>query len=162
MAVKSIWPRSHFPQNSPLLNKTIWKKWATKSNLWQPRQTLNTSLGFGLTSSKLVVTIFTGPKIAPLPIWNTFSTIKVDPDHGSEPRVPLLGKSVINLSKYPLSDIEQSVLDKGLNFIPTPKNVTKIPIMEAASNFGRRLKIAYHFRKSKFNHQPEKFIDKSQ
>ena len=33
--------------------------------------------------------------------------------------------------------------------------------MEAASNFGRRLKIAYHFRKSKFNHQPEKFIDKS-
>ena len=33
--------------------------------------------------------------------------------------------------------------------------------MEAASNFGRRLKIAYHLRKSKFNHQPEKFIDKS-
>ena len=32
--------------------------------------------------------------------------------------------------------------------------------MEAASNFGRRLKIAYHFRKSKFNHQPENFIDK--
>ena len=33
--------------------------------------------------------------------------------------------------------------------------------MKAAPNFGRRLKIAYHFRKSKFNHQPEKFIDKS-
>ena len=33
--------------------------------------------------------------------------------------------------------------------------------MEAASNFGRWLKIAYHFRKSKFNHQPQKFIDKS-
>ena len=33
--------------------------------------------------------------------------------------------------------------------------------MEAASNFGRTLKIAHHFRKSKFNHQPEKFIDKS-
>ena len=33
--------------------------------------------------------------------------------------------------------------------------------MEAASNFGLRLKSAYHFRKSKFNHQPEKFIDKS-
>ena len=33
--------------------------------------------------------------------------------------------------------------------------------METASNFGRKLKIAYHFRKSKFNHQPEKCIDKS-
>ena len=33
--------------------------------------------------------------------------------------------------------------------------------MEAASNFGRRLKIAYHFRKTNFNHEPEKFIDKS-
>ena len=71
-AVKSIWPRSHFPQNSPLLNKTIWKYWTTKSNLWQPRQTLNTSLVFRPTSSKSAVTIFTGQKIAPLPIWNTF------------------------------------------------------------------------------------------
>ena len=95
------------------------------------------------------------------PFGTLFRPFTLDPDHGSEPRVPQLGKSVINLSKYPLSDIEQSVLDKGLNFIPTPKNVTKIPIMEAASNFGRRLKIAYHFRESKVNHQPEKFIDKS-
>ena len=52
-------------------------------------------------------------------------------------------------------------MDKGLNFIPTPKQISKTPILEAASQFGRRLKIAYHFRKSKFNHKPNKFIEKS-
>ena len=85
--------------------------------------------------------------LRPCPFGTLFQSLKLDADRGSEPRVPQLGKSVINLSKYPLSDIEQTILDKGLNFIPTPKNVTKIPIMEAASNFGRRLLIAYHFRK---------------
>ena len=39
------------------------------------QQTLNTSLVFRPTSSKSAVTIFTGQNIAPLPIWNTFSTI---------------------------------------------------------------------------------------
>ena len=68
---------------------------------------------------------------------------------------------VKKVKKYPLSDIEQNVWNKDINFIPTPKNVTQIPIMEAASNFGRWLKIAYHFRKSKFKDHSEYFIDKS-
>ena len=52
------------------------------------------------------------------------------------------------------------MLEKGLNFIPTPKNITKTPILEAATKFSRHLKLAYQFRKSKaFVRQ--KFIPKS-
>ena len=95
-------------------------------------------------------------KLRPCPFGTLFEPFKLDPDHGGESWVSQLGKSVINLSKYPLSDIEQNVLEKGLYFIPTPKNVIKIPIMEAASNFGLRLKIEYHFTKSKFDRRHEK------
>ena len=51
-------------------------------------------------------------------------------------------------------------MDKGLNFIPTPKNVSHTPILEAATKFGRRLKLAYHFRRSK-GYVPTKFQNKS-
>ena len=57
-----------------------------------------------------------------------------------------LGNTVINLSKMQLSQSENDLLQKGLNFIPTPNTVSKLPILEAASHFGRRLKLAYHFR----------------
>ena len=95
------------------------------------------------------------------PFGPLFPTFKLDPDHGNQCPVPELGKSVLNLSNFSLSDTEHDVLDKGLNFIPTPKQISKAPILEAASQFGRRLKITYHFRRSKFQHQPEKFTEKS-
>ena len=71
-----------------------------------------------------------------------------------------LGKTVINLSKTQFGPSEYSLLEKGLNFIPTPKEITNTPILEAATKFARRLKLAYHFRRS--NHYvSQKFIPKS-
>ena len=65
------------------------------------------------------------------------------------------------MSNYQLSETELNVLNKGLTFIPTQKNISHTPILEAATRFGRRLKIGYHFRKSKLKLGPEKFTPKS-
>ena len=67
---------------------------------------------------------------------------------------------MINLSKTQFGPSEYSLLEKGLNFIPTPKQITITPILEAATQFARRLKLAYHFRNSS-NHVRQKFIPKS-
>ena len=49
-------------------------------------------------------------------------------------------------------DSEQiSVLELGPKFIPAPKVISKIPILEASNKFARTLKLKYHFRNSKFN-----------
>ena len=56
--------------------------------------------------------------------------------------------------------MENKLLEKGLNYIPTPKNLTKLPILEAANSFARRLKLAYRFRNSKYQ-RSTKFIPKS-
>ena len=64
---------------------------------------------------------------------------------------------MINLTKHNLGAAENSLLEKGLNFIPTPKDITNSPIKEAATKFSRRLKLAYRFRRSK-NHFKEKFV----
>ena len=52
------------------------------------------------------------------------------------------------------------MLEKGLNFIPAPKTVMKEPILESANQFGRRLKLAYYYRKSK-SHFKQNFVPKS-
>ena len=67
---------------------------------------------------------------------------------------------MINLSKTQFGPSEYDLLEKGLNFIPTPKYITKTPILEAATKFARRLKLAYHFRNSSY-HVRQKFIPKS-
>ena len=67
---------------------------------------------------------------------------------------------MINLSKVKLNPSEHSLLEKGLNFIPTPKEITNTPILEAASKFSRRLKLAYYYRKSRSGFAP-KFVPKS-
>ena len=67
---------------------------------------------------------------------------------------------MINLSKTQFGPSEYSLLEKGLNFIPTPQNITNAPILEAATKFARRLKLAYHFRNST-NYVRQKFIPKS-
>ena len=59
-----------------------------------------------------------------------------------------------------MDSFEHSLLEKGLNFIPTPKEITVTPILEAASKFSRRLKLAYYYRKSRFDFR-HKFVAKS-
>ena len=68
---------------------------------------------------------------------------------------------MINLSQTKLNQSELKLLDKGLNYIPTPKSITKIPILEAANQFGRRLKLAHHFHRSKYRPKTTKFVEKS-
>lgn len=53
--------------------------------------------------------------------------------------------SIMNLSDYTLSTSETQLLSRGLQFIPTPTNITANGILYAAEKFGRRLKLAYFF-----------------
>ena len=59
-----------------------------------------------------------------------------------------------------LNQSELDVLNKGLKFIPRPKCISHTPILEAAANFGRRLKLNYHFRGAQMYNRT-KFIAKS-
>ena len=72
-----------------------------------------------------------------------------------------LGNTVINLSNVPIGTADLALLEKGLNFIPTPKQFSKLPILNAHAKLARRLKLAYHFRNSR-NFTGPKFIPKSQ
>ena len=60
--------------------------------------------------------------------------------------------NVINLSRRVLSHAEISVLSKGLKFCPTPRELDKAKIKQDLENFGRRLRLKWHFR-----HEEEEF-----
>ena len=62
-----------------------------------------------------------------------------------------LGNTVVNLSGMEFDSEQISVLELGPKFIPAPKVISKIPILEASNKFARTLKLKYHFRNSKFN-----------
>ena len=100
-------------------------------------------------------------KLCPYPLQPLHTAFKLNCSQGNVNSVPKIGETVINLSNYQLSETELNVLNKGLTFIPTKKNISHTPILEAGTRFGRRLKIGYHFRKSKLKLGPEKFIPKS-
>ena len=87
----------------------------------------------------------------------TFKLGKSDVNHDPASQI---GKTVVNLSKIKLSKSEISLLEKGLNYIPTPKTLKNEPILDSARQFGRRLKLAYRFRNSKYNSK-ENFTAKS-
>ena len=55
---------------------------------------------------------------------------------------------MINLSNKALSDSEISVLSKGLKFVATPKELDYLQIKMDLENFGRRLRLKWHFRES--------------
>ena len=55
---------------------------------------------------------------------------------------------VVNLSKRALSEPEISVLSKGLKFIITRKEIDFSQIKIDLENFGRRLRLKWHFRES--------------
>ena len=55
---------------------------------------------------------------------------------------------VINLSNRALSDSKISVLSKGLKFVATPKELDYSQIKIEMENFGRRLRLKWHFRES--------------
>ena len=73
-----------------------------------------------------------------------------------------LGTNIVNLSDKKLSTTEKSLLDKGLNFIPVPTKINKSKILQAVSDLGRKIKLAYVFRDgTKFSRKKTKFVNKS-
>ena len=52
---------------------------------------------------------------------------------------------IINLSKYLLTHGENSLLSKGLNFIPTPKKEHPAKLLQDILLFDRRLRLKYFF-----------------
>ena len=75
-------------------------------------------------------------------------------NHGSQ-----FGNEIVNLSSHALNPSETSVLQKGLNFVPTPKQISHTPFLKAASQFGRRIKLIRNFHYNKMRREP--FIPKS-
>ena len=60
-----------------------------------------------------------------------------------------VGKNVINLSKRDLSENKISLLSKGLNFIPTCNKVDVARLKMELEQFGRMLRLKWHFRDDK-------------
>ena len=60
-----------------------------------------------------------------------------------------VGENVINLSKRDLSENEISLLSKGLNFIPTCNKVDVARLKMELEQFGRMLRLKWHFRDDK-------------
>lgn len=56
-----------------------------------------------------------------------------------------LGKEVVNLSDFPLTNSEESLLERGLCFVPAPVSISHTPLLRAASEFGRKLKLTKFF-----------------
>ncbi len=76
-------------------------------------------------------------------------------------------RSVINLSSYVLSEIERSVLQKGLKFAPTPGEPDMNEILDDLRFFFRRMTLKAYFHESnnedKTNFQPtlDKFLSQT-
>lgn len=80
-----------------------------------------------------------------------------------DPAKPNLDSNILNLSQKDLTKNEKKLLNKGLNFIPTPKTVDQNDLDDATKEIGRKIKIAYYFQddlRNKFRHIP-KFKKKS-
>ena len=60
---------------------------------------------------------------------------------------------MFNLSRRVLSESEIRLLSKGLKFVPTPVSMNRAQLKLDSEEFGRRLKLKYHFR----NHVSENF-----
>ena len=71
-----------------------------------------------------------------------------------------LGNEIVNLSCHHLSQSEESLLYKGLRFVPAPHKSTLSPYLEAASQIGTRLKNTHFFR-SRRNSNKQPFTAKS-
>ena len=57
-----------------------------------------------------------------------------------------VSENVLNLSKRVLNEAEISLLSKGLKFVPTPNFVDKAALKQDLERFGRKLRLAWHFR----------------
>ena len=61
--------------------------------------------------------------------------------------------SIFNLSNYTLTNSEKNVLEKGLNFCPSVKDINKLSILEDTYKFCRKMRLKEHFYTDKETQQ---------
>ena len=72
-----------------------------------------------------------------------------------------LSKNVINLSKRNLSRSEISLLSKGLKFVPSANKIDRAKLKRELEEYGRKLRLIWHFRNDKRTFSTDKFRPKS-
>ena len=72
-----------------------------------------------------------------------------------------VSKNVANLSKRNFNDAEISLLTKGLNFVPTYNNIDKAKLKMELEDFGRMLRLKWHFRNENKDIHQDMFKPKS-
>ena len=73
----------------------------------------------------------------------------------------LVSRNVINLSRRNLSSAEISVLSKRLKFLPTANKIDQAKFNREAEEYGRKLRLMWHFRNDETTFCQERFKPKS-
>ena len=72
-----------------------------------------------------------------------------------------VSKNVINLSRRNLSSAEISLLSKGLKFVPTSNKIDQAKLKRELEEYGRKLRLMWHFRNDERPFSQERFKPKS-
>ena len=72
-----------------------------------------------------------------------------------------VSKNVINLSKRNLSRSEMSLLSKGLKFVPSANKIDRAKLKREVEEYGRKLRLIWHFRNDERTFSTDKFRPKS-
>ena len=72
-----------------------------------------------------------------------------------------VSKNIINLSKRNLSWSEISLLSKGLKFVPSANKIDRAKLKRELEEYGRKLRLMWHFRNDKRTFSTDKFRPKS-
>ena len=72
-----------------------------------------------------------------------------------------VSKNVINLSRKNLSRSEISLLSKGLNFVQLANKIIRAKLEREMEEYGRRLRLMWHFRNDERTFSTDKFRWKS-
>ena len=102
-----------------------------------------------------------------VPLSNRFSSLSAEPKPQKPQEQPTSGKSEVtpapksqisqvvhNLSNIRLTSDEMSLLDKGLNFCPSTKDVNTEELLDDTFSYCRKLRLRHHF-----NQPPEETGD---
>ena len=72
-----------------------------------------------------------------------------------------VSKNVFNLSRRNLSPPEISLLSKGLKFVPSANKIDRAKLKRELEEYGRKLRLMWHFRNDERTFTAEKFRPKS-
>ena len=79
-------------------------------------------------------------------VGETSETVNNDITPGERLQGQFVSKNVFNLSNRVLTEAEISLLDKGLQFVPTPEKIDRYQIKKDLERLGRHIRLKMHFR----------------